>query len=186
LGFIVAILIAARNGVRLLPPLAALSHHGGGMARRRRHVADAPADMYVSQRCWRSRWRSSSPLMLFSASGRDPGWLAPARHLPGRLQRVQYMGSLLSIAWINTTLPIASTALRRSRAASVLGDPQVAARVMQLGVGLACRRRFGFRAQQGISLLAQQVTRESFVLAYNDVFGTSSPSVASCSFGSRC
>jgi hypothetical protein len=53
----------------------------------------------------------------------------------------------------------------------VRADPQVAGRLAQLGGSVA---RFvndpAARADQGLALLSQQVTRESFVLAYNDVF----------------
>lgn len=52
-----------------------------------------------------------------------------------------------------------------------LGDPQVALRTQQLGGAVA--RVVGDPAQRGaqaLSSLSQQITRESWVLAYNDVF----------------
>jgi len=84
----------------------------------------------------------------------------------------QYGGTLVASAWITTVV-----AVRQGLHFAALtqhlrqGDPQLVARLSQTTGGYA---RFvidpSARALQGIATLAQQVTRESFVLAYDDLF----------------
>jgi hypothetical protein len=84
----------------------------------------------------------------------------------------QYLGSLLGAAWI-TTVVADRQQLHYAALAQHLpaADPQVAARVAQLARSVSgVVVDPAARASQGVALLSQQVTRESFVLAYNDVF----------------
>jgi MFS family permease len=84
----------------------------------------------------------------------------------------QMMGSLIGSAWLSTYL----AEHQRLHYANViqsflLSDPQVATRIAQ---GAATYSGVvtdpGQRAALGVAALAQQATRESFVLAYNDLF----------------
>jgi hypothetical protein len=86
----------------------------------------------------------------------------------------QFLGSLLGSAWVGTWV-----ARRQSfhYAALVehlqIGDPQVALRLAQLAGSVArVVTDPAARAQQGLALLHQQVSRESLVLAYDDLFAS--------------
>jgi len=84
----------------------------------------------------------------------------------------QYLGSLLGSAFISTFVAqrqqwhYAALAQHLST-----GDPQVVTRLLQLSGSVArVVNDPAARSLQGASLLAQQVNRESLVLAYEDVF----------------
>ena len=84
----------------------------------------------------------------------------------------QYLGTLLGTAWIQTLVAHRQTWHYAALAQHLsFSDPQVATRVAELSGSVA---RFvndpAARSLQGLTTLSQQVTRESFVLAYNDVF----------------
>ncbi|MDR6858521.1 MFS transporter [Variovorax guangxiensis] len=172
-GFLIAIPIAARGGTYWLglislALIAGVAWHDSGATSLTR-----PVELYVSQ--------ALLPLALalfFSGScllGFGPVIADGGRRLVSFLAAfsgAQYMGSLLGTAWVSTTVADRQTWHYAALVQHLPGsDPQVAARVAQLGASVG---RFvndpAARANQGLTLLTQQVTRESFVLAYNDVF----------------
>jgi MFS family permease len=172
-GFVLAIAIAARRGASLLAVLAVafvlaaavMDSHATSMSR--------PEQFYVSQTLLAvglGLFFSASLLLGFGPVMQDGG-----RHLVSfvaAFSAAQILGSLLGAAWVSTLVAQRQTWHFAALAQHLtLGDPQVALRVTQLGGSVA--RLVGdpvSRAQQGLALLHQQVTRESFVLAYNDVF----------------
>jgi len=172
-GFLLAIVIAARGGTYWLglislALIACAAWHDSSATSLTR-----PTELYVSQ--------TLLPLALalyFSCScllGFGPVMAEGGGKLISFLAAfsgAQFMGSLLGTAWITTTVDHRQAWHYAALVQHLPGsDPQVAARVAQLGASVG---RFvndpAVRANQGLTLLAQQVTRESFVLAYNDVF----------------
>lgn len=172
-GFAVAPAIAVRRGAPLLSVLAAalvvlaawMDSHASALSR--------PEQFYLSQSLL-----AVALGLFFSASlllGFGPVMEEGGQHLVSfvaAFSAAQLLGSLLGSAWASTWVAQRQSwhfdALARQMA---IGDPQVAQRVAQLGDWAA--RAMGDpagRAQQGMVLLHQQITRESFVLAYNDFF----------------
>lgn len=82
------------------------------------------------------------------------------------------LGGLLGSAVLGTYLAQRQTAhYQHLMQQATLGDPQVALRTQQLGGAVARVLGDGAaRANQGLASFNQQVVRESWVLAYNDVF----------------
>jgi MFS family permease len=82
------------------------------------------------------------------------------------------LGGLLGSAVLGTYLSQRQTAHYQHLSQSLtLGDPQVALRTQQLGGAVARVVGDGAaRGNQALNSLSQQVVRESWVLAYNDVF----------------
>jgi len=84
----------------------------------------------------------------------------------------QYLGSLLGLAGISTLVAHRQQwhFARLAEHASI-GDPLVTQRIQQLGRAVShVIVDPAARALQGAALFGQQLARESFVLAYNDVF----------------
>lgn len=84
----------------------------------------------------------------------------------------QALCGLIGQAWLSTLLAERQQ-LHYARLVEhlQLSDPQVAQRVAQLGASLAGQiNDGGTRANQALVLLSQQVTQQSYVLAYNDLF----------------
>jgi len=172
-GFLLAIVIAGRGGTYWLGLISLALIAGVAWHDAQATSLTRPAELYVSQ--------TLLPLALalyFSCScllGFGPVIADGGRRLVSFLAAfsgAQYMGSLLGTAWITTTVADRQAWHYAALVQHLPGsDPQVAARVAQLGASVG---RFvndpAARADQGLTLLAQQVTRESFVLAYNDVF----------------
>jgi hypothetical protein len=84
----------------------------------------------------------------------------------------QTVGGLAGASLLGTLQVVRERLHSNVLASSIsLADPQVAARVQQLGGAYA--RVLGdpmLRQAEGAALLAQQVSREANILAYNDVF----------------
>lgn len=84
----------------------------------------------------------------------------------------QALAGLVGQAWLSTLL----ADRQRLHYANLvdhlqLGDPQVVQRIAQLGGAYAgSLNDSALRANQALTLLGQQVTQQSFVLAYNDLF----------------
>jgi MFS family permease len=172
-GFLLAIVIAGRGGTYWLglislALIAGAAWHDAGATSLTR-----PGELAVSQTLL------ALALALYFACALLLGFGPVVAEGGGRIvsflaafSAAQYMGSLLGTAWITTTtdhrLAWHYAALVQHLPAS---DSQVAARVALLGASVG---RFvndpAARANQGLTLLAQQVTRESLVLAFNDVF----------------
>ena len=174
-GFLIAIVIAARNGTHLLTLLALCLIITVAWLDADATALTRPADLYVTQTLL-----AIALAVFFAAScllGFGPVIQDGAKNLitfVAAFSASQYMGSLLGSAWIGTLVAERQqshfAALVQHLSAS---DPQVATRIAQLSGSVA--RVVGdpsARALQGLSLFAQQVTRESFVRAYNDVFET--------------
>ncbi len=115
---------------------------------------------------------------FFSASlllGFGPVMAEGGRHLVSFLAAfsgAQLMGSLLGSAWSSTTVAGRQTAHFQALSQQLpIGDPMLAQQVAQYSAaaGRLAADPMG-RAQQGLSLMLQQLTRESYVLAYNDLF----------------
>jgi len=174
-GFVIAAVMAARRGAPLLSVLAValvlcaawMDSHATSLSR--------PEQFYVSQTLLAvglGLFFSASLLQGFGPVMEDGG-----SHLVSFLaafSAAQFLGSLIGSAWVSTWV-----ARRQSfhYAALVehlaIGDPQVAQRLAQLAGSVA--RLVGepaARAQQGLVLLHQQLTRESVVLAYTDLFAS--------------
>jgi MFS family permease len=173
-GFLIAMVIAARGGVHLLTLVAVALIILGAWMDSHATSLTRPGELYLSQTLL-----SLALAIFFAAScllGFGPVIADGSRNVVTFLaafSAAQYMGSLLGTAWVTTLV-----AERQSwhYAALVqhlsLADPQVATRLAQLSTSVG--RVIGdssARTLQGISFLNQQVTRESFVLAYDDVFG---------------
>jgi MFS family permease len=172
-GFLLALVIAARGGTHLLTLVAiALVVLGAWMDSHATSLT-RPGELYLSQTLL-----SLALAIFFAAScllGFGPVIADGARNVVTFLaafSAAQYMGSLLGTAWVTTLV-----AERQSWHYAALvqhlsqADPQVATRLAQLAASLGrVVTDPSARALQGISLLNQQVTRESFVLAYDDVF----------------
>jgi hypothetical protein len=172
-GFAIAILVAARGGARVLAVAAAALVVAAAWLDSSATSLTRPAELYVTQTLL-----AVALAMFFAAScllGFGPVVQDGSRNIVSFLaafSAAQYLGSLLGAAWIST---LVADRQQWHYAALVqhlsLDDPQVVTRLGQLGGSVA--RVLGdpaARASQGIALLSQQVTRESFVLAYNDVF----------------
>lgn len=84
----------------------------------------------------------------------------------------QYMGSLMGSAWIGTT--VAELQQKHYHALVqhlTTADPAVTLRVAQLGGAVArVVNDPAARSGQALAMFSQQVTRESYVLAYGDLF----------------
>jgi MFS family permease len=172
-GFVLAIVIAARQKMQWLAPLAIALVIAAALIDADSTALTRPADLYLSQTLL-----AVALAFFFAAScllGFGPVIADGSRNLITFLAAFsasQYLGSLLGSAWISTLVAerqqLHYAALVQHLA---LGDPQVALRLAQLAGSVA--RAVGdpvARNLQGTALLSQQVTRESFVLAYNDVF----------------
>jgi MFS family permease len=174
-GFVIAIVVAARNGTRLLALIAALLVICVSWLDADATALTRPADLYATQTLL-----SIAVSVFFAASvllGFAPVIQDGNRNIISFLaafSAAQYLGSLLGAAWVSTLVAerqqwhYAALAQHLS-----LADPQVGTRLAQLAASVArVVTDPAARATQGLSMLAQQVTRESFVLAYNDVFQT--------------
>jgi len=172
-GFVLAVAIAARRGMKLLAILAAALVAAAAWRDAGSTALTRPDDLYATQTML------ALALALFFAAacllGFGPVMEDGGRQLTTFLAAFsgsQYLGSLIGSAWIATTVADRQqwhyAALARHLA---IGDPAVAARIAQLTAPWrAAIVDPSERGLQGLSLLVGQVTRESFVLAYNDVF----------------
>jgi MFS family permease len=172
-GFLFSIVIAARGGTYWLGLISLALIAGVAWHDAQGTSLTRPAELYVSQ--------TLLPLALalfFSCAcllGFGPVIADGGRRLVSFLAAfsgAQFMGSLLGSAWVGTTVAELQTWHYDALVQHLQGsDPQVAARVAQLGASVGpFVNDPAARANQGLALLSQQVTRESFVLAYNDVF----------------
>jgi MFS family permease len=172
-GFMIALVIAARKQANLLSLLAVSLIIVAAWMDSDATALTRPPNLYFSQTLL------ASALAVFMATSVIVGFgrvvaegMKNIISFVAAFAAAQYLGSLLGAAWITTAVAdrqqLHYAALAQHLSAT---DPQVAARLSQLAgsVGGVVSDPAA-RALQGMSLLAQQVTRESFVLAYNDVF----------------
>lgn len=173
IGFVIAALIAIRRGAPLVPVLAialvvlaaGLDSHATSLSR--------PEQFYVTQTLL-----AVGLGLFFSASllqGFGPVMADGGRQLVSFLaafSAAQFMGSLLGSAWVGTLVARRQTWHYAALVERLeIGDPQVTQRLSQLGGSLArLVTDPTARAHQGLALLHQQVGRESWVLAYDDLF----------------
>jgi MFS family permease len=172
-GFAIAIVVAARNGVHGLAPLAALLVVAAAWWDADVTALTRPADLYVTQTLL-----AVAVAVFFAASvllGYGPVIQDGSRHIVSFLaafSAAQYLGSLFGLAWVSTLVAERQqwhyAALAQHLSA---GDPQVSTRLAQLAGSVArVVTDPAARAAQGLSMLSQQVIRESTVLAYIDLF----------------
>ena len=172
-GFAIAIAVAARGGMQWLAPLAALLVIAVAWWDSDPTALTRPSDLYLTQTLL-----AVAVAVFFAASvllGYGPVIQDGSRNIISFLaafSAAQYLGSLIGSAWI-TTLVAVRQPLHYAALAQHLStaDPQVNAQLAQFAGSVArVVTDPSARAAQGLSMLAQQVTRESFVLAYADVF----------------
>ncbi|ALV07345.1 MFS transporter [Roseateles depolymerans] len=173
LGFIACIGIAARRGPRVLGLLALVLVISGSLFDATATALTRPEQLYVSQAIL-----SAGLAAFFSGAvllGFGPVMAEGGKNLVSFLAAftlAQYLGSLLGSAWVSTTVAQRQTVQYSALAQHIqYGDPQVSTRLAQLAGSVArVVSDPAERTRQGAALLAQQVTRESMVLAYNDLF----------------
>ena len=173
LGFAFSILVAGKGGTRLLGMTAIVLVIVAACADATATSLTRPEQLYATQMLL-----SAGLAVFFAGSvllGFGPVLADGQVHLISFLAAfsgAQYLGSLLGSAFVATMV-----ALRQAHHYAALaqnaayGDPWVAMRLAQLGASVG--RVVGdasARAGQGLALFVQQTTRESFVLAYDDVF----------------
>jgi MFS family permease len=172
-GFLIAIAAAALGRANLLSLLAVSLIIAAAWMDSDATALTRPHDLYLSQTLL------AIGLAVFFATSVIVGFGRVAEEgmknivsFVGAFAASQYLGSLLGSAWIATEVAdrqqLHYAALAQHLSAS---DPQTPARLSQLAGSVArVVTDPAERTLQGVSLLAQQVTRESYVLAYNDVF----------------
>ncbi len=174
-GFMLSAVIAIRRGAPVLSVLAVAMVLCAAWMDSQATALSRPEQFYGSQTLL-----AVGLGLFFSASllqGFGPVMADGGRQLVSFLaafSAAQFMGSLLGSAWVSTWVARRQT---HHYAALVerlqIGDPQVALRLKQLAGSVArLVTDPTARAQQGLALLHQQVSREAFVLAYDDVFIT--------------
>jgi hypothetical protein len=172
-GFVIAIVVAARDGMQWLAPLAALLVIAVAWWDSDATALTRPSELYATQTLL-----AVAVAVFFAASvllGYGPVIRDGSRNIISFLaafSAAQYLGSLLGSAWISTLVAERQqwhyAALAQHLSAA---DPQVSARLAQLAGSMArVVTDPAARVAQGLSMLAQQVTRESIVLAYVDAF----------------
>jgi MFS family permease len=172
-GVIIALAIAVRNRLYALTMLAATMFLIAARMDSDATSLTRPTDLYFSQTLLAvgySLFFAASALFGFIPVIREGGKNIVT--FIAAFSLVHFLGSLLSSAWISTYLAdrqqLHFAALTQQLQAV---DPLVATRLTQLGGSVA---RYitdaSAREMQGVYLLTQTVSRESLVLAYNDVF----------------
>ncbi|WP_085315686.1 MFS transporter [Derxia lacustris] len=172
-GFVLAIALAARGASPWLAPLAMALAMLAAWA-----DADATALSRPEQFLATQALLALALGVFFSAScllGFGPVVQDGSRNLVSFIaafSAAQYLGSLLGSAWIATFVAERQSWHYAALAQHLsLADPQVATRIGQLARSVApVVGDPAARGLQGAALLAQQVTREAFVLAYDDLF----------------
>ncbi|MBI3345738.1 MAG: MFS transporter [Burkholderiales bacterium] len=172
-GFVLAAVLAVKRGAPLLSVLAVALVLCAAWIDSCATALSRPEQFYISQTLL-----AVGLGLFFSASllqGFGPVMADGGRRLVSFLaafSAAQFMGSLLGSAWVSTWVARRQTFHYAALVEHLeIGDPQVALRLSQLTGSVA---RFvtdpTARAQQGLALLHQQLSRESFVLAYDDLF----------------
>ncbi|WP_332877646.1 MFS transporter [Massilia sp. S19_KUP03_FR1] len=172
-GFVLAAVMAARRAIPLLSVVAValvlcaawMDSHATSLSR--------PEQFYVSQTLL-----GVGLGLFFAASllqGFGPVMADGGRHLVSFLaafSAAQFLGSLLGAAWVSTFVARRQAFHYAALVAHLaLGDPQVGLRLAQLTGSLGrVVTDPAARAQQGLVLLHQQISREAIVLAYNELF----------------
>lgn len=172
-GFLLSLPLAARAGPRWLAPLAALLVAAAAWLDGGSTALTRPAELLASQALL-----SGALAVFFVASllmGFGPVLKDGMRQIVSLLAAfsgAQYLGSLLGAAWISTYVAERQTWHYAALAQHLsLDDPQTALRLRQLAGALAGHvSDTAARGAQATASFARQVTSESFVLAYNDVF----------------
>lgn len=162
-GFLLAIVIAAKQGMHLLSVLAIALVLAVSWADSDATSASRPEQFYLTQTLL------ALALALFFAAALLLGF-GPVMQDGGRqivsflaaFSGAQYLGSLMGTAWINTLVAERQTLHFAALAQHLpFGDPMVTQRIAQLSGSVA--RWIGdpaSRAHQGLVLLTQQVMRE--------------------------
>jgi MFS family permease len=138
-------------------------------------VLTRPHDLYVSQ----TLLATASAMFLASAllqgfSNVIAGGMKNFITFIAAFGGGQALAGLIGQAWLSTLL-VDRQRLHYSQLVEhlQLSDPQVAQRLAQLGGAYASSLNDpAARATQGLTLLGQQVTQQSYVMAYNDLFHT--------------
>lgn len=138
-------------------------------------VLTRPHDLYVSQ----TLLATASAMFLASAllqgfSNVIAGGMKNFITFIAAFGGGQALAGLIGQAWLSTLL-VDRQRLHYSQLVEhiQLSDPQVAQRLAQLGGAYASSiDDSAARATQGLTLLSQQVTQQSYVMAYNDLFHT--------------
>lgn len=138
-------------------------------------VLTRPHDLYVSQ----TLLAAASAMFLASAllqgfSNVIAGGMKNFITFIAAFGGGQALAGLIGQAWLSTLL-VDRQRLHYSQLVEhiQLSDPQVAQRLAQLGGAYASSINDpAARATQGLTLLSQQVTQQSYVMAYNDLFHT--------------
>ena len=138
-------------------------------------VLTRPHDLYVSQ----TLLATASAMFLASAllqgfSNVIAGGMKNFITFIAAFSGGQALAGLIGQAWLSTLL-VDRQRLHYSQLVEhiQLSDPQVAQRLAQLGGAYASNiDDSAARATQGLTLLSQQVTQQSYVMAYNDLFHT--------------
>jgi MFS family permease len=172
-GFVISIAIAAKGGTRVLAMIAVMLIITAACLDSTATSLTRPEQLYFSQALL-----SAGLAMFFAGAvllGFGPVLADGGKKIASFLAAftfAQYLGFLLGSAWVSTTVAQRQQLHYLQLVQHITyGDPLVASRVAQLSGSVArVVTDAAARTAQGGSLLSQQVTRESFVLAYQDVF----------------
>ena len=172
-GFVLAAVIALRRGAPWVAVLSVALVLCAALMDSQATSLSRPEQFYASQTLM------AVGLGLFFAASLLQGF-GPVMQDGGRqlvsflaaFSAAQFLGSLLGSAWVSTF--VARRQAWHYEALSehlAIGDPLVAQRLAQLAGSVArAVTEPAARARQGLALLHQQLTRESLVLAYDDLF----------------
>lgn len=172
-GFVLAIAIAARNGLGVLAVLSAVMVAIAAWLDASATSLTRPGELIVSQMLLSAAlavFFAAASLQGFGPVMRDGG--AQLVSFLAAFSAAQYLGSLIGTAWIGTLVAdrqqwhfaVLTQHLR-------LDDPQAVLRLAQLGGAISrAVQDASARSNQALALLHQQVTVESYVRAYGDVF----------------
>ncbi len=174
-GFVLAAVIAVRRGTPLLSVVAVALVLCAAWMDSDATSLSRPEQFFVSQTLLAvglGVFFSASLLQGFGPVMEDGG-----RQLVSFLaafSAAQFLGSLLGSAWVSTWVAQRQSFYYAALAEHLqIGDPHVALRLAQLAGSVArVVTDPAARARQGLKLLHQQISRESIVLAYNDLFAS--------------
>jgi len=174
-GFLAAALAIPSKRFGLLGDVALVLIMVAAFMDGRSAVLTRPHDLYLSQTLL------AAASAMFLASAMLQGFL---HVIAGGMKNLvsfiavfsggQALGGLVGQAWLSTLLAERQR-LHYGQLVEhlTLADPQVVQRLTQLGGAYASTLNDGAaRANQALTLLGQQVTQQSYVMAYNDLFHT--------------
>jgi MFS family permease len=172
-GFLMALIALPSQRFSLLGDLALVLIIAGAWMDGQSTVLTRPHDLYLSQ----TMLAAASAMFLASALLQGFGHV-----IAGGMKNLisfiavfsggQALAGLIGQAWLSTLLAERQQ-LHYARLTEhlQLTDPQVVQRLAQFGGAYASSLNdTAARSRQALALLSQQVTQQSFILAYNDVF----------------